>query len=116
MGRRGYTLRWRCAEDGCTEQYYTAVDYKADYHAAYRRQSEKPWRCLRHNGNGGVLSPENTLIRTEVPMTVKSYGKFWDRRGLVTGPGFKAYADDFPDGTTLIVTVEAILPKDGGVS
>lgn len=44
-------------------------------------------------------------------MTVETYGKFWEHQGLVTGPGFKAWADDFPEGTTLVVTVEAVLPS-----
>lgn len=116
MSRRGYTLRWTCAHEGCREQYYSVVDYKADYQAAWKRQSEKPWRCLRHDGRGDVLSPTNTCVRTEVPMTVMYHRQFWDRHGFVHGPGFKAWADDFPEGTTLIVTAEAVLPEsaDGG--
>ncbi|AYD83936.1 hypothetical protein SEA_GETALONG_76 [Gordonia phage Getalong] len=47
-------------------------------------------------------------------MTVEPYGKFWARHGFVTGPGFKAWADDFPAGTTLIVTAEVVLPEAGG--
>lgn len=42
-------------------------------------------------------------------------GLFWSGSGALTsgfihGPGFKAFADDFPEGTRLRVTVEVVLP------
>jgi hypothetical protein len=36
---------------------------------------------------------------------------YWDRSGFVYGPGFKAFADDFPEGTQLVVTARIVMPN-----
>jgi hypothetical protein len=42
-------------------------------------------------------------------------GLFWTGAGLKSGfthgPGFKAFADDFPEGTKLVITAEIVLPE-----
>ncbi len=37
-------------------------------------------------------------------------GLYWDSMGFVHGPGFRAFAKDFPEGTVIRVTAEIILP------
>lgn len=39
------------------------------------------------------------------------YGKFWGSSGFIHGPGFKAYPNDFPEGTIIRITAEVILPQ-----
>lgn len=120
MSRRKYTLRWSCAEEGCREFDFSEVSYKADYIDAQRRQRANPWKCLRHDHPEAVLSPTNRE-RTFVITSGKSErhphldNLFWDRpftTGFTSGPGFKAYADDFPEGTKIIVTTRVELPEE----
>lgn len=40
----------------------------------------------------------------------RSLGLFFGNQGFVYGPGFRAFAKDFPAGTVLRVTAEVILP------
>ncbi len=75
------------------------------------------WRCVRHSEH--VLSPSN--LTREVTITAGPSagvtGLFWHGHpmGLVSGfaygPGWKAFAGDFPEGTRIVVRVEAVLPK-----
>lgn len=43
-------------------------------------------------------------------------GLFWQgaglRSGFTCGPGFKAFATDFPEGTKLVITAEIVLPGE----
>jgi hypothetical protein len=51
-------------------------------------------------------------VKTFVSKLRKS-GIYWDEfHGLISGYGFKAFADDFPEGTQLKITAEIILPED----
>ncbi|GAA0720209.1 hypothetical protein GCM10010199_25560 [Dactylosporangium roseum] len=34
--------------------------------------------------------------------------------GFTFGPGFKAHADDFPEGTRLVITAQVLLPAVSG--
>jgi hypothetical protein len=67
------------------------------------------WRPLDEN----VLSPECRKIVHEQCSYEEPYGLFWSkaRSGLTSGPGFKAFAVDFPAGTILRVTAEIIFPE-----
>ena len=112
MSRRGYNLSWRCAENGCREMYFSHVDYKSDYTDAWKRQSAKPWKCLRHRCPEEWLTTERTSITTEIPMQVAEHGQLWGNFGQVRGPGFMANANDFPPGTRLVVCASVILPAD----
>ena len=112
MARREYKLQKRCAHEGCAEigrwTYETARDLAASY------EQRNVYRCVRHTDPGSVLSAQNPM--TEVVLTCKSSdrapGLYWEgRSGLHTGPGFKAWAADFPEGTRLIVTARIETPN-----
>lgn len=111
MARREYKLQKRCAHEGCTEigrwTYETARDLASSY------ENRNAYRCVRHSDPGSVLSAENKI--TEAVMTCvfseRAQGLFWNgKSGLHTGPGFKAWASDFPEGTRLIVTARIEMP------
>jgi hypothetical protein len=74
------------------------------------------WFCVRHTNSDEVLSPANR-VRTIEWENLDGPGekRYWgvDRpgSGFMSGPGFKAYADDFPPGTKVRVTAELILPN-----
>ena len=107
----------RCAEPGCTETAHYVYSSRKAAREADKDRDE--YRCVRHICPDHILSPTN-LRRVLVVKNGKSAkypnldGLFWDGDALTSsffyGPGFKAYADDFPAGTTITVTAEVNLP------
>lgn len=121
MSRRGYDRRRQCAEEGCKEWSIVHYDLQRDYRdAVHRERGRPPWMCSRHAKPEEVLSVENPLVvymrESEEKFstygdTTRSIGTYWDSSGFVYGPGFKAWAKDFPPGTKLIVTARIELPE-----
>jgi hypothetical protein len=119
MTRREYTIRYACAVTGCSENYRTVADTRALERDIRDRYAKHPWRCTRHTYPDEVLSTSNST-RTTVLTAERSKrypdlsDLFWSEgSGFQHGPGFKAYAKDFPPGTKLIVTARIELPEDG---
>ena len=121
MARREYTRRCVCAEDGCRETTFYRYDYQRDLKDALARAAQQPpWKCLRHSNPDIVLSlanPEITYVSEPSMHQLSEYdGRVlatrWDNSSFVTGPGFRAYAEDFPVGTQLIATYRVVLPPD----
>lgn len=111
MSRRTYTIPLRCAEPGCRESSICEAIGRDEYAEARARYGRNPWRCSRHRKPDEVLSVENLERQTVVELTIKSFGHSWDiGTTCATGPGFKAFADDFPPGTRLIITAHIELP------
>ncbi|WP_280393096.1 hypothetical protein [Nocardia wallacei] len=111
MSRREYTIRFKCAEDGCGEWYYSVAPTRREEAETRSYYAKRPWRCTRHTKPDEVLTPDNPERRTEITVEAKQFGHSWGYSGLVSGPGFKAFADDFPPGTRLIVTARIELPE-----
>jgi hypothetical protein len=133
--RRDYFLTLRCPTPGCTEQP-TVYGYttQRDYRDAVKRYGHT-FACLRHRKPGEVLdpadNPRTSITYVSVGLTrystvdKKHYpiGLFWVTEqelatsddptgsGSLYGPGFKAWAKDFPEGTRITVTAEATLPE-----
>lgn len=112
MARREYKLQKRCAHEGCVEigrwTYETARDLAASH------EQRNVYRCVRHTDPGSVLGDGNQAIEKVLTCAAsdKAPGLYWDgRSGFVNGPGFKAWASDFPEGTRLIVTVRIEMPN-----
>lgn len=107
MGK--HTARGRCQWDGCTETFFVT-----DLTSSERVEIEsRPWYCVRHTNADEVLSPKSTERRFMAVATPSEIadGLFWGgRSGFIYGPGFKAYAKDFPAGTIIEVTAKIILP------
>jgi hypothetical protein len=64
-----------------------------------------------------VLTNERRKIIREMASEAKVEGSpklYWGNFGMAHGPGFKAFADDFPAGTVIRVTAEIILPEAKG--
>jgi hypothetical protein len=110
MARRPISEVVRCAEDGCRETAY--YEHASQREAAESRQwrAKHPYRCLRHTRPGEVLTQDGTERVGVLTVYEESYGKFWrgetdkSGSGSAHGPGFKAFAKDFPAGTRLVVT------------
>lgn len=123
MSRRGpYITTLVCDEKGCNERahysYRTLAEQRDGQHF---RKGMKPWKCSRHNRPEQVLTPSN---RERTHVAVAEFGKgeyikdklFWTGEGDLTsgftfGPGFKAYAEDFPPGTRLVITARIEMPE-----
>lgn len=121
--RRGGTARFRCAEDGCVEAVFYDYNSNADYARMHKAHTAHPWKCSRHRNPEQVLTPTNTA-RTVVLTAERSkrYPEltklFWREdgeadvgSGFTFGHGFKAHADDFPEGSRLTITITAEMPN-----
>jgi hypothetical protein len=123
MPRRKITHRSKCTFEGCKETGWYEFSNQREYRLAYERL--KAWRCVRHTRPEEVLTEDaqvrtGTLVATRVKAAFgDGYldGLFWkgDGRaagsGLTYGPGFKAYASDFPEGTRLTVVARVDFPE-----
>ena len=70
------------------------------------------WRCVRHSQPDEVLSAENPETTCELTVEQKPGGRYFGNFGFVHGPGFKAFAKDFPEGTKIVVTATLIPPSE----
>lgn len=109
MARREYFSRFQCQHPGCTEFGLYSDSTRAEQAETQKRNYGK-WRCVRHTHEEEVLSAENRKRVSEQAVRQEDYGRYWGNSGFVYGPGFKAFAKDFPPGTILRVTAEVILP------
>lgn len=120
MPRREHLSNWPCGEPSCKERGLYRYDTKRELQEAAARYAKEPWRCSRHTQADEVLTFAQP--RREVTMVASKVGSlpglFWREdggkgragSGFRFGPGFKAWATDFPEGTQLIVTAEVVLP------
>lgn len=116
MTKREYHVRCACGHPGCTEFGNYVCGTRAEMTDIQRRYHPDKWRCTRHFQPENVLMPNNltriTEYRNEIVLYERSpLGLFWNgKSGFEFGPGFKAWAKDFPEGTVLRVTAEIVLP------
>jgi hypothetical protein len=117
--RRGGTLWYTCAYPGCVES--GCSDYASQRELAELKALRKEWMCMRHKRAHEILSSVATEKIHVMVVTSKSESnhRYWAdegspllKSGIQSGPGFMAYAEDFPVGTRLIVTarIEAESP------
>ena len=118
------TNRYPCAEQNCHEVGFFDYDTKTRAREHARELHNRGgWRCTRHTKPDEVLSPTNTTrIATLSAERSKRYpdlgaklfwreeGREFEGSGFTFGPGFKAWADDFPEGTTITTTTTVTLP------
>lgn len=113
------TIRAACHHPGCRE--VTFYEYRNRREMLDSERYAQKWKCLRHTGVE-TMSPVETsrvkeLVATDLPASSGgTLGRFWvaegeSGNGFAHGPGFRAFAEDFPAGTRLRITAE-ILPKD----
>jgi len=120
MPRPRPTAIVQCTEPGCREVSMRVYDNRTEQREDSK--SHKSYKCLKHARPSEVLSPERRTITTELvnqpgSMSLIKDKCFWGepglpRSGFVYGPGFKAFAGDFPIGTVLRITATVELPAD----
>ncbi len=120
MARREYTHVIRCATEGCRESTVYVYETRRDEAEGYASQKKWPWQCYRHSKPDEVLGEDNrvsevVLVREQRPGDLWLKDSFWLSEGrwngLSSGPGFRAFAKDFPLGTRLIVTARIEYPE-----
>jgi len=114
MAKREWPLRFTCKHPGCTDSTTFRYDTRRERSESWELRTYgggNGWACVRHSNPERVLSAENPETRFEVASLQREYGRFFGNQGLVTGPGFLAYAKDFPEGTKLIITARIEFPE-----
>jgi hypothetical protein len=109
--------RFECGHPGCREVAHFNVYGREDERRLYRDNGNGKYRCIRHTRMDEVLTNERRKIIREMASEAKVEGSpklYWGNFGMAHGPGFKAFADDFPAGTVIRVTAEIILPEAKG--
>ena len=110
---RSRTARFQCSHPGCREFAYYTFQYKDEGVRIYADNGNGKYKCTRHNHPDTVLGFDRRKIVAESTSTENVPGHlFWGHSGFASGPGFCAWADDFPKGTVLRVTAEIVLPPD----
>jgi len=111
MAARKQMMRFKCSHEGCTEYAHYEADNRAHAFELERRYGRGQWRCVRHSQPEDVLSTERRQIVREIAVTPINAGLYWGKgSSFAHGPGFKAFAEDFPIGTVLRITAEIVLP------
>jgi hypothetical protein len=122
MTTRERTVTHVCAEPGCHETRFFIYTSQREYKEIYADQQRRPFRCSRHEHPEQVLRPDNpqrstVLVAARSPRTS---GLYWTPEGgrpgsgFCFGPGFKAHAVDFPEGTRLVIEARIEPPTDAG--
>lgn len=127
MARREYPFSPKCAHEGCPERAHYYFTTRREYDEESRRVRERGWRCVRHSQPNEVLSAEEPVREVVLEIFDTDFGypnqgrsRFWTElenvaekklgKGFLYGPGFKAFAKDFPVGTRLTVTARVDPP------
>jgi hypothetical protein len=116
MSKRDKTMRVFCGHEGCREMGFYSYQNRKEYLNLESKYGQGKWQCVRHTQPNEVLSKENLKTqKTVICGRSKTYPDlkelFWDDgSGFIYGTGYKAFANDFPEGTKLIITAEIIIP------
>lgn len=117
MSRRTYSNRYTCAADGCRDTVQYLYDRRSEQQESLEFHKRHPYRCTRHSEPEKMLSSE-VLTREHVATARRLVDGcadlFWDteHNKVARGPGFRAFAGDFPEGTQLIITARIVPPTD----
>ncbi|MXN51852.1 hypothetical protein GR158_12040 [Shinella sp. AETb1-6] len=112
MARSYGMFRAKCGHEGCTEFARYEAGTRKHYLDLSLRYGNGKWRCVRHSQPDEVLSSTNTKLVNELRVIVDDGHSYWGKErassGFKHGPGFKAFAEDFPEGTVLRITAEIV--------
>jgi len=110
--RREWPLRLVCGHEGCAETSNYRYQTKRDLMESFelKHYSDGRWRCIRHARPNEILSAGNPETRIELTVEQKEHGLYFGSFGFISGPGFKAFAKDFPAGAKVVVSATLVLP------
>jgi hypothetical protein len=110
--RRAHFYSPQCVHEDCVQRaHFEFTSIRAKQQCVERTEQRGGWRCGRHTDPEKTLSENNRTREVTLVVTETERGRFWCEEGqerlsggFVCGPGFRAYAEDFPADTKLIVT------------
>lgn len=121
--KRGKVASYVCASQPCGETGYFSYSNREQGMDLQRRYSGK-WKCIRHTKPEEVLTranPHREMIKTlTLGPSGNGPGLYWipqDGGGMVSGfaygDGWKAFHEDFPAGTRIVVrtTIDVEIPS-----
>jgi hypothetical protein len=124
MPRGDYRQTIRCAGAGCKETITYHHQTRRDEAASVKSQQAIPWKCSRHLWPDKVLGTVRGTITTVMTVHRRPDARSWEtpliwaapgwpfRSDSISGPGFQAFAGDFPEGTRLEVTARILPPEE----
>jgi hypothetical protein len=123
--KRQYSRNLKCSHEGCNEVGHYSFNTQRDLADHCKRVST--YTCVRHLNPLSVLGINNLTTSAKLVCKVKlkddgnPLGKFWQEEkdfgtdkvssGFQYGNGYKAYAEDFPEGTEITITASVYLPR-----
>jgi hypothetical protein len=117
MAKREYHLTRQCVGDGCHAVERHTYNTQREYFDAQRQYANRPYHCARHRPEN--LQPDSGkrhVVITCDHADAIAYPNiqdmhFWSTgSGYAFGPGFNAYAEDFPIGAKIHITISVELP------
>jgi hypothetical protein len=116
--RRDWLLRVVCSHPECREGATYRFDTKRDLNESHTLKTRATWKCVRHTDPERVLSTSNAqTVYAETSSRGPAGRLYWGgRSGFVYGPGFKAWADDFPEGARIVITARVEFGLQGAAS
>jgi hypothetical protein len=124
--RGDYRQTVYCAGQPCPEKIIYHHLTRADEAASVKDQARRPWKCVRHARPAEVLSPEHQAITSVMAVILRPGAARWEspliwaapgwhfRSDSVSGPGFMAFASDWPEGTRIEITARILPPLETG--
>lgn len=119
MARRQYRSRFECAEPGCSEYESYTHDFRRDEISMRDLRRQFPFRCVKHREPGRYMKPGNEATRHVLvatasvePLPGRKPHLTWHPEGkssgssIASGDGYYADANEFPEGTRLVVTAQ----------
>lgn len=111
----------RCHKPGCTETGFAEYDTQRERMEITSGRAST-WMCGRHMDEHRNLTLESGAKTAVLVATKTEYGQFWYPEGKTTGSGLnrseahKAYAEDFPEGTRLVITAYVETPEQAAIA
>lgn len=125
MSQRKYRSRFECAQPGCLEVETYTHDFRRDEESMRDLRRQIPFRCVRHKNPERYMKPGNEATRRVLvatasiePLPGRKLHLSWRAEGessgssIASGPGFYADANEFPEGTRLVVETRVEMPAE----
>jgi hypothetical protein len=133
MPRGDHRLSIRCADSACRETADYRLSTVAEYNRVRADNRKSPWKCPVHEDPDAYLRPGNeanarALTASRIPHRDPRTGEpipgeylsglYWledgasSGPGIASGPGFRALARDWPEGTRLEITARILPPEE----
>lgn len=124
MPRGDYRQTITCSEQPCPEKITYHHLTRADEAASIKDQARRPWKCARHSRPAEVLGPGQETLAGIMTVTARPEARSWEPSLIwvgpgfpfvsdrISGPGFRAFAGDWPEGTRLEITARILPPGE----